>query len=125
MPDLTPQQHRAADLLGRNWKVERVASEVEVSAKTIQRWKGREDFAAIVKEKRDALLSDLPNAKATLEAALSATTKSGEPDWPIRVKAAQLLLTAADPTGPRDPDDARPQTVIFMSPEGADDADDE
>jgi hypothetical protein len=123
--DLTPQQHRAADLLGRNWTVERVAAEVDVSAKTIQRWKGREDFAALVKERRDTLLSDLPNATATLEAALSATKEDGSPDWSIRVKAAQLLMTTADPGGPPDPDDARPQTVIFMPPEGADDANDD
>lgn len=118
MPDdLTPQHHRAADLLGRNWTVERVAAEVEVSAKTIQRWKGREDFAAVVKERRDALLSSLPDATATLEAALSATKADGSPDWSIRVKAAQLLMTSADPTGPPDPGDDRP-TFIFVAPDG-------
>jgi hypothetical protein len=121
---LTPAQHRAADLLGRNWTAERVAAEIEVSAKTIQRWKQRGDFAAIVKERRDALLSTIPNAKATLEAALSATTAKGEPDWAIRVKAAQLLMTTADPSGPPDPaDDTRP-TFIYVTPdEGDDDAD--
>lgn len=114
---LTPNQHRAADLLGRNWTAKDVAFEVGVSEKTVQRWRQRDDFAAIVKEKRDALLSKIPSAKATLEAALHATTEKGEPDWPIRVKAAQLLMTTADPEGPPTPgDDTRP-TIIFVSPE--------
>ncbi len=116
---LTPNQHRAADLLGRNWSAADVASECGVSEKTIQRWRQREDFAAIVKEKRDALLSRIPNAKATLEAALSATTAKGEPDWPIRVKAAQLLMTTADPAGPPPPEDDRP-TLIYVRPDDAD-----
>jgi hypothetical protein len=114
---LTPNQHRAADLLGRNWTAKDVAFEVGKSEKTIQRWKERDDFAAIVKEKRDALLSKIPNAKATLESALYATTEKGEPDWSIRVKAAQLLMTTADPEGPPSPGgDDRP-TLIFVSPE--------
>jgi hypothetical protein len=114
---LTPNQHRAADLLGRNWSAKDVAFEVGVSEKTIQRWKERDDFAAIVKERRDALLSRIPNAKATLEAALSATKADGSPDWQVRVKAAQLLMTTADPEGPPGPgDDDRP-TLIFVSPE--------
>jgi putative insertion element HTH domain-containing protein len=119
---LTPKQHRAADLLGRNWTVERVAAEVEVSAKTVQRWKGREDFAALVKERRDALLSNLPNATATLEAALSATKGDGSPDWSIRVKAAQLLMTTADPVPPDPGGDDRP-TFIFVAPDGEDGSD--
>jgi hypothetical protein len=114
---LTATQHRAADLLGLNWTAKDVAFEIEVSEKTIQRWRQRDDFAAIVKEKRDALLSRIPNAKATLEAALYATTEKGEPDWSIRVKAAQLLMTTADPEGlPGPGEDTRP-TLVFVSPE--------
>jgi len=109
---LTPQQVRAADLLGRNWTGERVAAEVGVSAKTIQRWGKRADFAAQVKERRDALLAEMPNAKATLESGLSATKSNGDPDWQIRIKAAQLLMTTADPNGPPDPDEDRP-TFIY------------
>jgi hypothetical protein len=97
---LTPQQHRAADLLGRNWTSADTAVEVGVSEKTI------------------------PNAKATLEAALSATTAKGEPDWAIRVKAAQLLMTTADPSGPPDPaDDTRPTFIYVRPDEGEGDAD--
>jgi Helix-turn-helix of insertion element transposase len=114
---LTPQQHRAADLLGRNWTAADTSSEVGVSEKTIQRWRQREDFAAIVKERRDALLSEIPNAKATLEAALSATTAKGEPDWAIRVKAAQLLMTTADPDGPPTPGDDTQPTFIYVVPD--------
>jgi len=114
---LTPNQHRAADLLGRNWTIKKVAAEVGKSEKQIGRWKERDDFAALVKEKRDALLSKIPSAKATLESALYATTPKGEPDWPVRVKAAQLLMTTADPEGlPGPGEDTRP-TLIFVSPE--------
>jgi hypothetical protein len=114
---LTAKQHRAADLIGRGWSAKDVAFEVGCSEKTVQRWRQRDDFAAIVKEKRDALLSTIPNAKATLESALYATTEKGEPDWTIRVRAAQLLMTTADPEGPPGPgEDTRP-TLIFVSPE--------
>jgi hypothetical protein len=120
MPEPTPltsDQHRAADLLGRNWTAKRVAVEVGVSEKTIQRWRQRDDFAAIARERRDALLSEIPNAKATLEAALYATKDDGSPDWQVRVKAAQLLMTTADPEGPPGlGDDDRP-TFIFVPPE--------
>jgi hypothetical protein len=118
---LSPQQVRAADLLGRNWTIKDVALEIGVSEKTLgpERWGGRADFAALVRERRAALLDQIPTAKATLEAALSATTKSGEPDWPIRVKAAQLLMTTADPGGAPDPDDERP-TFVYMPPDEED-----
>jgi hypothetical protein len=112
---LTAQQHRAADLIGRNWSAKDVAFEVGVSEKTVQRWKQREDFVAFAKERRDALLAEVPGAKATLEAALNATTAKGEPDWPIRVKAAQLLMTTADPGGPPLPED-RP-TFLYVLPD--------
>lgn len=117
MADLTPQQIRAADLLGRNWKQAQVADETGASERTISRWLNEiPAFAALVKERRDAVLGEVPNAKATLEAALSATTKAGDPDWPIRVKAAQLLMTTADPGGAPDPGDDRP-TRVYVSPD--------
>jgi Helix-turn-helix of insertion element transposase len=114
---LTPEQHRAADLLGRNWSVKDVATEVDASERTVSRWKNEDDdFKAAMKASRDQLLSTVPNAKATLEAALSATTAKGEPDWAIRVKAAQLLMTTADPSQ-ADPGDERPQTFIYIAPD--------
>jgi hypothetical protein len=115
---LTPEQHRAADLIGRNWPLKDVAGEIDVSERTLSRWKGDPAFAAAVKECRDKLLGEMPNAKATLEAALSATNAKGDPDWSTRVKAAQLLLTSAGAVPPPNPDE-RP-TIIFMT--GDDDA---
>lgn len=112
---LTPQHYRAADLLARNWTAGKVADEIGVSEKTIQRWKGREDFAELLRERREALLNELPTAKATLEAALNATDKDGLPNWPVRVKAAQLLLQTADPDGDREGGEVGP-TIIFMPP---------
>ena len=119
---LTPQQHRAVDLLARNWTAAKVGEEVGVSEKTIQRWKQREDFADLLRERRDALLNELPTAKATLEAALNATDADGNPNWPVRVKAAQLLLQTADPDGDRGEGESGP-TIIYMPPPEDDHAD--
>jgi transcriptional regulator with XRE-family HTH domain len=115
MSDLTPQQFRAVDLLARNWTIEKVAEEVGYSAKTIGRWKQRGDFATLLRERREALLAELPTAKATLEAALNATDKDGHPDWSIRVKAAQLLLRTSDPDADREEGEDGP-TIIYMNP---------
>jgi transcriptional regulator with XRE-family HTH domain len=112
---LTPQHHRAVDLLARNWTAEKVADEIGVSEKTIQRWKQKEDFAELLRKRREALLNELPTAKATLEAALNATDEDGHPNWAIRVKAAQLLLQTADPEGDREGGEPSP-TIIYMQP---------
>jgi preprotein translocase subunit SecD len=112
---LTPQHHRAIDLLARNWTIEKTAEEIGVSEKTIQRWKGRDDFAELLRQRREVLLNELPTARATLEAALNATDKDGNPDWSVRVKAASLLLRTADPEGDRESGDG-PHTIIYMQP---------
>lgn len=113
---LTPQQHRAVDLLARNWTAAKVADEVGVSEKTINRWKAKDEFAERLRQRREALLDQLPTAKATLEAALNATDKDGHPNWPVRVKAAQLLLQTADPDDDRDGGEST-HTIIYMNPE--------
>lgn len=122
MPEgLTPDQHRAADLLGRNWTGKDVATEIGVSEKTVQRWKQKPEFQAVVKERRDAVLAELPNAKSVLESALNATRKDGSPDWQIRVAAAKALMTTVSPAPP--PPDAQPRTIIYL-PAPEDDHDD-
>ncbi len=92
---LTPDQQRAAQLIGRGFRHRTVAAEVGVSSKSIQRWLRRPDFAKLVEQGRRGALDAEPTAKATLEAALTATTKNGQPDWAIRVKAASLLFTGS------------------------------
>jgi hypothetical protein len=121
---LTAEMHRAASLLGRNWSVKDVAFEIKVSEKTIQRYKKRADFQAAVKEARDRVLDANPTAKSTLESALNATKANGEPDWAIRVKAAQLLLTSADPSAAIESEPDRP-AYIYVPPDEAADASDQ
>lgn len=108
---LTPQQQRAADLLGAGWKQKLVAAEVGVTPKSIQRWTKRADFQALVGRRQGAVLDENPSAKNTLQAALAATTASGTPDWRARVSAARALISAG---GPIDPDDhSVRETVIY------------
>jgi hypothetical protein len=117
---LTGQQHRAADMIGRNWTLEKVSEEVGASVRTLERWKvTNPEFASAIKATRDKLLDEVPTAKAVAEAALSATKKDGTPDWSIRVAAARLLITGAAPDAP-DPADERPPTIIYIRPDDAD-----
>lgn len=92
MSALTADQRRAADLLGRAVPKGEVAEEVGVTPRTLRKWQARDDFKALVKQTRDKVLEENPTAKSVLEAALSATTKSGAPSWQVRLKAAELLM---------------------------------
>jgi hypothetical protein len=87
-----PVQHRAADLLGRGWTNEEVATELGTSSRTISRWKEHPDFLEAVRRVREEQLAEYPTARAALEAALHATTPRGLPDWSVRVQAARALL---------------------------------
>lgn len=89
---LSPEQQRAASLIGVGRTRKDAALEVGVTTRTITRWTGREDFRALVRMHREATFENAPTAKATLEAALNATTASGAPDWRTRVSAARALV---------------------------------
>lgn len=89
---LTLDQHRAATLLGRGWQAKDAAREVGVHPVTVSRWNQRPEFRALVTQAREAHLAEMPTARATLEAALTATSRSGVPDWQVRVAAARALL---------------------------------
>ena len=115
---LSPRQHRAAHLLGQGWQQRQVAAEVGVTPKTVQRWRARRDFDGVFRQRREAALEAAPTAKATLEAALSATNGKGEPDWRVRVGAAQTLLLKS---GPIDGPGETRETRIYLRP-GDDDA---
>lgn len=69
-----------------------VARETGVTTRTLGRWCERDDFRSLVARHRQVVLDDAPTAKATLEAALNATTGSGAPDWRVRVTAARALV---------------------------------
>jgi hypothetical protein len=111
---LTGEQHRAADMIGRGWTLEKVSGEVGASVRTLERWKSDlPEFASAVKAARDKVLDEVPVAKAVAEAALSATKRNGDPDWTVRIQAARLLMAGAGAEAP-DPTDAPQPTVIYV-----------
>jgi hypothetical protein len=111
---LTGEQHRAADLIGRNWTLEKVSGEIGVSVRTLERWKTDvPEFASAVKAARDKLLDTVPTAKAVAEAALSATKANGDPDWTVRIQAARLLMAGAGADAP-DPEAGPQPTIIYV-----------
>lgn len=73
------------------------AAEVGVAPRSLQRWKHRDDFVALIERSRGSVLDDNPTPEATLRAALSATGPSGAPDWKTRVSAARALIGADGP----------------------------
>lgn len=80
-------------MLGKGFPVAHVATEIGVTRRTISRWHGREDVQGLIRQSREAVLDECPDARATLEAALSAThPRTGAEMWDIRVRAAALLL---------------------------------
>ncbi len=90
---MTPEQQRAADLLGRGFSQREVGRLVGRSERTIRAWLHdvdgfREAAWAVPAEATD------PTALDTLRLALNATRKDGRPDWPIRGQAARALLQA-------------------------------
>jgi hypothetical protein len=99
---LSPKQHQAADLIGAGHTYTESAGAVGVAPRTVRRWMRREDFRALVKQRRGAELDANPTARATLEAALLAAHSNGKPDWRTRVSAARALI-GADSGGDDEP----------------------
>jgi hypothetical protein len=93
---LTPDQHRAADLLGRGFSQAEVAGELTTTTTSIRRWQKRDDFATLVKQAREQALDANPTARSTLEGLLTATTKDGRPANALRLQAAVALLRVSD-----------------------------
>jgi hypothetical protein len=119
-PALTPQQQRAASLVGRGLTKKEAAAEAGVSARTMTNWSKREDFQALAQQHRDQVLSETPTAKATLEAALTATKRDGSPDWQTRVSAARALVTAKGASAGGEPEPPRETSfneAAFEEPE--------
>jgi transposase len=114
---LTPEQRRAAELLGgRGWQQKAVARELNISEKSVQRWRKRSDFAALIEQRRAASLAASPTVQSVLASALSATRRDGSPDWSTRLKACQLLLT--DGRDHKEGAQEVRETRIYVSPSG-------
>ena len=88
---------------------EQAAAEAGVAPRTVSRWRRDEDFEALVRRSREALLDSAPTVRSTLEAALLATRRDGSPDWNARVQAARILMQAPPEA---EPDEDR--TVITL-----------
>lgn len=116
---LTPDQLRAAALIGRGWRYKDAAAEVGVHAETISRWTKREDFQEAVKQTRVDHMDEQPEAVKVLEQALSATKADGSPDWRIRVDAARTLVGRKGTGGGASPPKVR-ERRIYVSPDEAD-----
>lgn len=113
---LTPDQLRAAALIGRGWQYKDAADEVGVHAETISRWTKREDFQQAVKQARVDHMDEQPEAVKVLEQALSATKPGGSPDWRIRVDAARTLVGRRGTGGGAAPPKVR-ERRIYVPPD--------
>lgn len=108
---MRPEQHRAADLLGRGIPQKEVATELGVTPRTVRRWvKSEPGFAEAVQAARDRQLKSEPTALDVLRAALHATKRDGQPDWNARIQSARLIL--ADTSDSGDADEVVTETVI-------------
>lgn len=108
---MTPEQGRAAELLGRGLTQREAASLVGRSERTIRAWlTGVPGFREAV-HAGQAETGD-PTALETLRGALRASRRDGSPDWSIRLQAARALLHA-----PPEPDEPAAKPIIVYAPE--------
>jgi hypothetical protein len=110
---VTPEQQRAAELLGRGFSQRDAGRMVGRSERTIRTWlhdvDGFREAARPVEAE-----AGKPTALDTLRLVLRATRKDGSEDWSIRVRAAQALLRALP-----QPEQAEPTFVqVVFQPDG-------
>jgi uncharacterized protein YjcR len=110
---LTPDQLRAATLVGQAWRYKDVAATIGVHAETISRWSKREDFQKVAREARKEVMDENAAAVAALEDGLTATNRDGEPDHKTRVMAAKALIGRRG-VGGGTPKKARPREAEFF-----------
>ena len=113
---LTADQRRAASLMAAGMDDKATAADVGVAPKTIQRWKVRDDFRALVRKQREGLMPETPTAEAVLTTALSATRKDGFPDWTTRIAAARAIL-CTEVASPEAHAQAERVTEIYLPPD--------
>lgn len=107
---LTARQRQVAQLCGNGSSQTAAAKSVGVSRRSVCAWATREDFQAVVKQARNNLLDTQPNARSVLEAALTATDKSGHPLWRDRINAARALTGLGGGGKPPEP---AAQEIVF------------
>ena len=107
MMGMNEKQLAAAGMLGRGRSTNKVHETLDVSTRTIERWRKLPGFAAEVARVRAS--SERPNARGVLLDALSARRDDGV-DWSARLRAAQQLLTLDED----DPELAGPRSVLYV-----------
>ena len=103
---MTEKQLAAAGMLGRGRSASVVAETLDVSTRTIERWRTLPGFAAEVERVRAN--SDHPTPRGVLLDALSARRDDGV-DWSARLRAAQQLLALGEGDSA-----AAPGSVIYV-----------
>lgn len=120
---LDERQRHAAELLGQGRTRAETATTLEVDPATVSRWKRIPEFIDLVRAVRHDLLDENPDVRRVLNEGLSATTKTGEPNWHARLQAAKLLLTTPADAFETPPD--APTVVTFYRPPPRDEASDD
>jgi DNA-binding CsgD family transcriptional regulator len=87
---LTPEQRRAAELVGKGATRAEAAHAVGRSERTVRAWLKRPELDALVQRVRQETLE--PTVAGVLRQALAALTRDGRPDHATRLRAASLLL---------------------------------
>lgn len=81
--------------MGRGLSCRATARELSVSERSLTRWRRLPDFQEAVQRARADFMAERPSGiRVVLEQALHATRTNGQPDYPTRLRAAQLLLDA-------------------------------
>jgi len=113
---LTPEQQRAADLLGRGLTQREVARLVGRSERTIRAWLVSVDGFRQAVQAGAAEGALAPTVAGVLRGALGALTRDGRPDHATRLRAAALLLQNPDAGEPSEEDSDLPERAILVYP---------
>lgn len=107
---LTSQQQQAAQMIGNGSSQVAASVAVGCSRRSVCAWMKRDDFVAVVRQARNNLLDEQPNAHSVLQAALLATDSRGNPLWRERISAARALAGLGSGGKPPEP---QAQEIVF------------
>ncbi len=91
---MTPEQRRAAELVGKGATRAEAARALGRSERTLRAWLKRPELDALVRQVLQETLE--PTVAGVLRQALGALTRDGRPDHATRLRAASLLLQNPD-----------------------------
>lgn len=110
---MTPEQRRAAELVGKGATRAEAARAVGRSERTVRAWLKRPELDAIVRQVREETLE--PTVAGVLRQALGALTRDGRPDHATRLRAASLLLQNPD-AGELAGEESLPERAVLVYP---------